>query len=91
MASWETIRGNAGISDTSYFTGNAEELSDVKGWLTQQMPPGRIYKPTLNQASLTTHIDMERAIINSRSFRRLCHAVEQLVGAMNAGNVMTTP
>ena len=91
LASLETIRGKARISGTASFTGDIESLSDVKGWLGGQMPPGRTYKETVDQARLTSLIDLSLAYANSRSFRRLCHAVEQLLDAMDSGLPVVTP
>lgn len=58
-----------------------EEIRDAKGWLTERMPPGVAYKPTVHQAGWTSHVNLELAEANSRSFRRLRHAVEELVEA----------
>jgi hypothetical protein len=50
-----------------------------------------IYSPTLDQAVLTRLIDLEMARQNSRSFRRLCKAVMQVVDAMDQGQTIVTP
>jgi len=91
MASLDTIKGRAAISDTASFTGDIESLRGVKDWLSNQMPPGRIYKETVNQPSLSQSIDLNLAQANSRSFRRLCHAVQQLLDAMDSGEPIVTP
>jgi hypothetical protein len=91
LASLETIKGSAEISESASFNGDVEMLRGVKEWLGKQMPSGRAYKETLHQASLTQRIDLELAHANSRSFRWLCHAVEQLVDAIDQGIVVTTP
>jgi hypothetical protein len=59
--------------------GDAEDIVNPKQWLTDRMPPGRAYKETADQPALSSHIDLDLAHANSRSFRRLCHAVEQLL------------
>ena len=79
LASLDTIKGQSIIPDTAVFTGDAEAIANPKQWLTDQMPPGRAYKETADQPSLTSRIDLDLAHANSRSFRRLCHAVEQLL------------
>ena len=91
LASINTIKGNAGIPDTASLTGNAEDIANPKQWLTDWLPPGQAYKPTTHQASLSTHIDLNLAHANSRSFRRLCHAVEELVDAIDRHQVLVTP
>jgi len=96
LASLESIRGRPlkgrpGLSDSAHFSGPVEELTGVKEWLTQHMRPGRAYKETSDQAPLTEYIDLKQARARSRSFRRLCHALEELVQAMDKGYVVVTP
>jgi hypothetical protein len=91
LASLDTIRGRAAISETASFTGEIESLRGVKEWLGKQMPPDRTYKETADQPTLTPFIDLSLAHANSRSFRRLCHAVEQLLAAMDSGLPVVTP
>ena len=55
-----------------------ESIRDAKGWLTSHLPDGVSYKPTLDQARYTSAIDVARVFERSRSFRRLCHALDQL-------------
>ena len=91
LASLSSIRGHGMIPETASITGNPEDIGNPKQWFTDQMPQGRAYKETAHQASLTNVLDLDLAHTNSRSFRRLCHAVEQLVGAMENGTVGVTP
>lgn len=79
LASLQTIVGMHGIPESSALSRSAEEVPNPKAWLSSQMPSGQTYKETTHQASLSRAIDLEMAHINSRSFRRLCHAVEQLL------------
>ena len=83
LASLETIRGRHGIPDIATLPADAENVPDPKRWLTEQMPPGQVYKPTTHQPSLSGAIDPHLAHRESRSFRRLCHALEQLVAAVD--------
>ena len=78
LASIDTIKGNLYISNSSTLVVPAEGQRSPKGWLSAQMPRGRSYKPTSHQLPLTELVDLDLAHQNSRSFRRLCHAVEQL-------------
>ena len=84
LASLETIKGQRGISDTAALSHCAEDVQNPKQWLTNQMPPGRAYKETTHQAPLTQHIDIGMAHNNSRSFRRLCHALELLLDSTSS-------
>ena len=91
LASLDTVKGQSKISESASFTGDVENLRELKKWLTDQMPPGLAYKETLDQPALTHWIDLDLAHEKSRSFRRLCHAVEELLTAMDSGNVVVTP
>ncbi len=84
LASLDTIKGQRGISDTAALTQDAEDIPNPKHWLTNQMPHGQAYKETLHQASLSSFIDIEMAYHNSRSFRRLCHALELLLDSTSS-------
>ena len=79
LASLQTIVGRHGIPESAALPRTAEEVPNPKTWLSSQMPEGQAYKETTHQASLSRAIDLDTAQINSRSFRRLCHAVEQLL------------
>ena len=84
LASLDTIKGLHGISDTASLSRDAEDVPNPKDWITDQMPDGRTYKETTHQAPFSRVIDLDLAHRNSRSFRRLCHAVEQLLTALDA-------
>jgi hypothetical protein len=79
LASLDTIKGQRGVPDTAALSQDAEDVQNPKQWITDKMPPGQAYKETTHQASLTQHIDLGMAHNNSRSFRRLCHALELLL------------
>ena len=73
------------------FTCDVEGFSGAKGWLTRKMPPGLAYKETKNQAAFSKCIDIEATVQASRSFRRLCSAVEELVDCIDADRTSVTP
>ena len=83
LASLNTVKGRHGIPSTAVLSGDPEGVRHPKQWLTDQMPSGQAYKETTHQASLSEVIDLDLARQKSRSFRRLCHALEQLVHSMN--------
>jgi uncharacterized protein DUF4276 len=85
LASLNTIAGEYGLPEGLTYDGDIEARRGVKEWLTKQMPSGRIYKETIHQISMTHRIDLELARQNSRSFRRLCHAIDELVQAADGG------
>ncbi len=83
LASLDTIKGKQNIPETADLTASVEAIADPKKWLSDRMPHGMAYKETTHQASFTNSIDLDLACQNSRSFRRLCHALQQLVEAMD--------
>ena len=83
LASWETVKDQAGLPNTESPVGPIENVANPKQWIIDRKPKGEGYKPTSHQVSYTTAINLDLAHQNSRSFRRLCHALELLVGAMD--------
>jgi hypothetical protein len=47
-----------GLRQGVVFQGNPEEIRGVKEWLSRHFPPGRAYKPSLDQLALTRLIDL---------------------------------
>lgn len=84
LASLPTIAGHYDLPAGLVYEGVIEGRRNVKGWLSDQMPPGRIYKETVHQAGCTNLIDIDLAVANSRSFRRFVVAVEELLAAAGA-------
>ena len=79
LASLNTIKGQHGIPNTASLVNDPESVLNPKQWLGDQMPSGQAYKETTHQVPLSRAIDLDLAHRNSRSFRRLCHALEQLL------------
>lgn len=89
LASLETMPG---LPEGLIYPGDVEARVGVKGWLDQHFfPPGRAYKPTINQMPMTKRLDTALARERSRSFRRLWHGVEQALAAMDQGQIIVTP
>lgn len=55
------------------------------------MPRGQRYKETTNQVAFTQLMNFSRVRERSRSFRRLEHAVEELLDAIDTGSTGVTP
>ena len=90
LASLNTIRGRHGLPMNAVLSGDAEAVLNPKQWLTDHMPSGQAYKETTHQASFSRLIDLDLACRNSRSFRRLCHALEQLLSTINTHSAQPT-
>ena len=73
------------------YAGNVEERRGVKEWLDKQLPAGIDYSPATDQVHLTRLIAPTLARANSRSFRRLCHAIEQILDAVDNNKIVVTP
>ena len=81
LASLQTIAGHCNLPAGLTYQGDVEGRRGVKEWLSGQMPKGKAYKETIDQVNMTRLIDFELAHQQSRSFRRLDHAVTELVEA----------
>ena len=87
----EHIRARLGISASVNAPQNVEDIIAAKGWLEHHMPNDRGYKETQDQAPLTHYIDLNLTHSRSRSFRRFCHAVDELVYAIDHRSQAVTP
>ena len=96
LASLNTIAGNdlatgPGLPQGLRYENEVEGTRGAKGWLTEHFPKGRPYKEVTDQPAMTRLLDVELVREHSRSFRRLCHAVEQIVEAIDSGSIVVTP
>ncbi len=89
LASLETIAGEArtDIPKGVQYLEPVEERVSAKGWLKRQMPRGCIYKEMQHQAKMTSLLEPGLVRAKSRSFRRLEHALQELL----SGEVRVTP
>ena len=85
------IRDRLNIDSSINAPDDVEDIRGAKEWLKAHMPQGRGYSETRDQETLTHYIDMDLTYGRSRSFRRLCHAVEELVGAIDEAGAVVTP
>ncbi len=88
--SWFLASVASVVGGVTAYTGNPESTVNPKETL-KQLLPRRNYRETEHQAKLTALIDLDAASKNSRSFRRLRHAVEELVDALDANIPMVSP
>lgn len=68
-----------------------ETIRDAKGWLRARMRRHRSYRETVDQEPLTHRLELDLVQTRSRSFRRLWHAVAELIQAVEQGAATVTP
>jgi hypothetical protein len=78
LASAPSLAGRRGLSPDISAPRNPEEIRGAKGWLTRQMPSGRKYAETTDQAALTACFDMEAAK-GAPSFDKCYREVDRLL------------
>jgi hypothetical protein len=91
LASIETLRGKAGILPEAVSHPDPESPRDAKGELEQRMPQGASYSPSVDQAPLTAHLDLESAYRRCRSFRKLVSAFGVLAEAAGVAPAVWPP
>lgn len=68
-----------------------ETIGDAKKWLKRHMRRQNSYRETVDQEPLTHQLELDLVRSKSRSFRRLWHAMEELVQAVEQGAAIVTP
>jgi len=96
LASLETIAGKElsdrpGLPANLRYEQDVETKRGVKEWLSNHFPRGRSYKPSEDQLPMTRLLDIALVRERSRSFRRLYHALEEVIEAMDTGKIIVTP
>lgn len=71
LASAESLHGRRGFTFDFPQHFNAELPRDAKRWLGERMASGT-YRETTDQPAFSALMDLQQAIKNSRSFRKLC-------------------
>lgn len=77
LASARSLRGRRGLPEDLDPPVHPEQVRDAKGWLSSRTPPGRSYRPTIDQAALAQIFDLEQAY-TTRSFRKFVKDVVEL-------------
>jgi len=91
LANLERIGSLVGIAEGVVFEGDVESVGSPKGWIARRLPPGRSYSETVDQPALTRVLDLDVVAQRSRSFRRLQHALEELIEATLQNQPLVTP
>jgi hypothetical protein len=86
LASIWTISNNFDLLPNGLtFPEEPEKIRAAKAWITNQMPQGKIYKETIHQKKFSQLLSLRRAYVKSRSFRRLCGAVVEILTHSETG------
>ena len=75
------------IQDGQLYPGDPEARRGAKEWLQSKFG----YREVREQSRYTRKLDVALAMERSRSFRRLCHAFEELIAATQSGQPVITP
>lgn len=71
IAAARSLDGCRGFRCPDELPADAETPRDAKGWLRQNMG-SQTYSEVLDQPAFTAYFDLQQALDNSRSFRKLC-------------------
>lgn len=71
LAAAPSLHGLRGFSIQPGEQVTAESPRDAKGWMREHMQGGT-YREMLDQPAFTARFDLQQALANSRSFRKLC-------------------
>jgi len=82
IAAIESLRGFRGVRVDATSHPTPEGVRDCKGALENTMEDGASYSPRIHQAAFSGQIDLGRAYLSCRSFRRLTKAFGQLSEAV---------
>lgn len=91
VASIETIAGQFGLPAELSPPEDVESIKNAKRWLKDHFPKDQAYKETTHQEAMTHLLNIELARKRSRSFRRLLHAIEQTIEAIDTNAKIVTP
>lgn len=81
LGSIVSLRGKGAILTDAPEHPDPESPRDAKGELERRMSRSAGYSPTVDQAALTAHLDLQRAYRHCRSFRKLVAAFGTLASA----------
>jgi len=79
LASIESLLGKRGLPDRLPIPADPESIRDAKGWLSHNMPRGRSYTETADQAAFTSLFDMELARQRSDSFDKCYRDIRSML------------
>lgn len=91
LGSIETLKGKCGLQENLQMIDFPEDIPDPKRWLTANMVSGRAYRETMDMVVMTQLLDTNLVLQRSRSFKRLIHALDELLDSISSGIPRITP
>ncbi|MFN8556060.1 MAG: DUF4276 family protein [Dehalococcoidia bacterium] len=85
IAAAESLRGRRGLASDLTAPADPERVRGAKEWLSRRLPPGRSYRPTVDQPGLTAAFDLDLARRRSDSFDKCVREIARLLRAVAAG------
>jgi Domain of unknown function (DUF4276) len=79
LAAAESLAGKRRLATDLVAPEIPESIRDAKSWLSQHIQGAGRYSPTQDQAALSKWLDLNRARVNSRSFRKFWKEIEGIV------------
>jgi hypothetical protein len=79
LAAAESLAGKRRLATDLVAPEIPEDIRDAKGWLSQHIQGTGRYSPTQDQAALSQSLDLNRARVKSRSFRKFWKEIEAIV------------
>ncbi|MDP9124990.1 MAG: DUF4276 family protein [Pseudomonadota bacterium] len=78
-----SLAAKRGLPDLVDQPNNSESIRDAKGWLSERMVnhSGNAYRPVVDRAPLSAVVDLDAALANSRSLRKLAKCVSEYLEA----------
>ncbi len=81
LAAALSLAGKHGFPENLTRPSNPEGIRGAKEWLSQNRQNGRPYKPTVDQALLSSAFDLKLARAHAPSFDKFCRDMERLFGS----------
>ena len=79
LAAAESLAGRRGLRPDLLAPQTPEDIRDAKGWLSKQIQGTGSYSPTQDQGARSQWLDLSRARLKSRSFRKFWKEIEAIL------------
>jgi hypothetical protein len=82
LAAAESLAGKRRLKPDLVAPETPEDIRDAKGWLSRHIQGTGRYSPTQDQAALSQWLDLKRARLKSRSFRKFWKEIESILATV---------